>query len=149
MYRLSRPMCLISSFISIGILMSCAGTSRVNTAGTVGDTDRFEGLFAHPSVGILQIREDGRIYRGTFMGDTGPYPFEAAEVDGQLRGTVTYGGRARQLVMVETPQGMLLSIDGLEGDAPLTRYNDLATYERWLTNRGGYSTDLRYEPPKH
>jgi hypothetical protein len=100
------------------LTVSCAG-------------DPFDGFFAHPSGGALDLRRtetEGR-YTGSLWVDVmGPIPVEVKRDGNVARGLMTYGGRVQPIEVENSGRGLIVTIEGVRGENAWQRYKDGKDY---------------------
>jgi hypothetical protein len=130
----------------------CVGTISCSGRGgkaRLSAADPFVGFFAHPSTGMLELKRGGAEgkYRGSMWADFGPFPVELTRSGSVARGTVTYGGTGHPLLVEHTSQGLVLTVDGAQAEAPLQRYKSSSAYQKWFEAHGGYQAEITDDEP--
>ena len=94
--------------------------------------DPFHGFFAHPSVGMLDLRRtetEGRYIGSIWADGMGPLPVEVKRDGNVARGLMTYGGRVQPMEVENSRRGLIVTIEGVRCEnAPLQRYKNDKDY---------------------
>jgi hypothetical protein len=121
------------------VLMSVALVVASCSSKGSASSDPFEGFFANPSVGTLELKSQGDAkYGGSMTADFGPFPVEGTRQGNVIRGTVTYGGRAHPLEIESTSGGLVLTESGTRAEGMLRRFKNRREFEKWMEQQGGY-----------
>lgn len=141
------------SAFALAIGISCVAAISCSSAhggkGYSSASDPFVGFFAHPSTGMLELQRgdtEGK-YHGSMWVDFGPFPVELTRVGNVARGTVTYGDDSHPLQVEHTPQGLILTADDTQAEAPLQRYKNMEAYRKWFEAQGGYQVEISVDEP--
>lgn len=132
----------VVAILTCVILAGCSSTT--NKKSRDSSIDPFAGFFAYPSSGALELAPAGQgKYRGSMYADFGPFPVELTRDGNVARGSVSFGDASQPLhsqpLQVEsTPQGLVVTVNGKQADAPLQRYKDMNAYAEWFRAQGGY-----------
>jgi hypothetical protein len=130
--------------VTVTVTIAVAAGSCSSRDGGVGGSsasgDPFEGFFANPSVGMLELRRaDGEgKYRGSMWADVGPFPVEGTRQGEIVRGTVTYGGEAHPLEIESRQGGLVLTESGTRAEGMLRRFKTRQAFEKWMEGQGGF-----------
>jgi hypothetical protein len=130
---------VMSVTVTVAIAAGSCSSRDGGGGGSSASGDPFEGFFANPSVGMLELRRaDGEgKYRGSMWADFGPFPVEGTRQGEIVRGTVTYGGEAHPLEIESTSGGLVLTESGTRAQGMLRRFKNRQAFEKWMEGQGG------------